>query len=592
MSTPFFSLEQIMDVSRFSKQRALCLAIGLLLAGAAPSVLAQNAAPSPNATINLIRLMVKKGLITQADADGLIAEANAEATQAQKAQASQSSLAAANDGAQPGDVRVPYVPQSVRNEIREQVKQEVIAQARSEHWAQPDALPAWLDRIAWSGDIRVRDEGRYFSRGNSPYFIDYAALNRGGPFDVNQIGRGVNPPIANSQQNRPNILSIQAHLGVDVKLGDTIAAGIRIGSGNDNNPVSTTQALGGGLSKKNLWLDRAWLRWQPVEWGALTAGRFANPFFVTDLIYSPELNFDGIVGQGHWKLASDIDGFVNAGAFPLQYAGNDTPSQAFGYQKNRSDQKWLSAVQLGAHWQIDEDMRWSAALAYYYYDKMRGRLSEPCPIYTGINFCSTDDDAPQYMQKGNSVFLLRNIVPDPSSPGNYAQPQLVGLAYDYHLLNLTTQFDFAMGSTPVRVQADYVRNLAYHAKDAFQRYPDGLGQPVNNYQASSSPSESGPYKSGPVGWLVRGILGNRSPMKAHDWNLAFGYKYLQPDAVLDGLTDPNFHLGGTNAKGFIVSADYGIAERTWLTARYFNAKQVFGPPLSIDVVQLEINSKF
>lgn len=579
---------------RFSKQpqrrRALCLAIGLLLAGGAPVAFAQDVAPSSNATINLIRLMVKKGLITQADADGLIAEAHAEAEQARKAQTQQA--VAAGDGAQPGDVRVPYVPQSVRNEIREQVKQEVIAQARSEHWAQPDALPEWLDRIAWSGDMRVRDEGRYFSRGNSPYFIDYAALNRGGPFDVNQIGRGVNPPIMNSQQNRPNILSLQAHLGVDVKLGDTITAGVRIGSGNDNNPVSTTQALGGGLAKKNLWLDRAWLRWQPVAWGSLIAGRFANPFFVTDLIYSPELNFDGIAGQGRWKLGGDVEGFVNAGLFPIQYAGNDSPSQAFGYQKNRSDQKWLSALQLGAHWKIDEDMQWSAALAYYYYDKMRGRLSEPCPIYTGINFCSTDTDAPQYMQKGNSVFLLRNIVPDPSAPGNYAQPQLVGLAYDYHLLNLTSQFDFAVGSTPVRVQADYVRNTAYHEREAFKRYPDGLGQPVNNYEAASSPTETGPYKSGPVGWLVRGVLGNPSPMKANDWNVTFGYKYLQPDAVLDGLTDPNFHLGGTNAKGFIVSADYGIAERTWLSARYFNAKQVFGPPLSIDVVQFEINSKF
>ena len=581
--------------SRFSKhsqrRRALCLAIGLLLAGGAPAVLAQNAAPSPNATINLIRLMVKKGLITQADADGLIAEANAEAVQAQKAQAAPSAVAA-NDGAQPGDVRVPYVPQSVRNEIRDQVKQEVIAQARSEHWAQPDALPEWLDRIAWSGDIRVRDESWLYSRGNSPYFIDYATLNRTGPFDVNQIGRGVNPPILNSQQNRPNILDMQAHLALDAKLGDTVTAGVRIGSGNDNNPVSTTQALGGGLVKKNLWLDRAWLRWQPFAWGSLTFGRMANPFFVTDLIYSPELNFDGIAAQGRWKLGDGFEGFANGGMFPIQFTGNDTPSQAFGYQKNHSSQRWLSALQLGARWAIDEDTRWSAALAYYYYDGMRGQLSAPCPIYTGVNFCSTDDSAPAYMQKGNSVFLLRNIVPDPSSPGNYAQPQLVGLVYDYHLLNLTSQFDFSAGSTPVRVQADYVRNMAYHEKEAFKRYPNGLGQPVNNYEASSSQTESGPYKSGPVGWLVRGILGNPSPMKANDWNVTFGYKYLQPDAVLDGLTDPNFHLGGTNAKGFIISADYGIAARTWLSARYFNAKQVFGPPLSIDVVQLEINTKF
>jgi hypothetical protein len=580
--------------SRFSKQpqrrRALCLAIGLLLAGGVPAVFAQNAAPSSNATINLIRLMVKKGLITQADADGLIAQANAEAAQAQKAQASQA--VAANDGAQPGDVRVPYVPQSVRNEIREQVKQEVIAQARSEHWAQPDALPEWLDRITWSGDVRVRDESWLYSRGNSPYFIDYGAFNRTGPFDVNQIGRGVNPPILNSQQNRQNILDMQAHLALTAKLGDTVTAGVRIGSGNDNNPVSTTQALGGGLIKKSLWLDRAWLRWQPVAWGSLTFGRMANPFFVTDLIYSPELNFDGIAGQGRWKLADSLEGFANGGMFPIQLTGNDTPSQALGYQKNHSNQRWLSALQLGARWNIDEDTHWSAALAYYYYDGMRGRLSAPCPIYTGVNFCSTDDMAPAYMQKGNSVFLLRNIVPDPSSPGNYAQPQLVGLAYDYHLLNLTSQFDFAVGSTPMRVQADYVRNTAYHARDAFTRYANGLGQPVNNYEAATSANESGPYKSGPVGWLVRGIIGNPSPMKANDWNVTFGYKYLQPDAVLDGLTDPNFHLGGTNAKGFILSADYGIAERTWFSARYFNAKQVFGPPLSIDVVQLEINSKF
>jgi hypothetical protein len=52
---------------------------------------------------------------------------------------------------------------------------------------------------------------------------------------------------------------------------------------------------------------------------------------------------------------------------------------------------------------------------------------------------------------------------------------------------------------------------------------------------------------------------------------------LQPDATLDGLTDQNFHLGGTNAKGFILTADYGIAPRTWLSARYYGAKQVYGP---------------
>jgi hypothetical protein len=570
-------------------RRALCLAVSLLLGGASVSVLAQDAAPSTNATINLIRLMVKKGLITQSDADGLLAQAQSEAAQAarQTAQANPT----ANDGAQPGDVRVPYVPQSVRNQIRDQVKEEVIAQAKSEHWAEPNALPEWLDRISWSGDIHVRDESWLFSRSNSPFFIDYATLNRTGPFDLSKITQGATPPIFNTQQNRLNMLRLQAHIGMDVKLGDTITAGIRLGSGNDNNPVSTTQTLGGGLIKKNIWLDRAWIAWKPTDWAKVSAGRFANPFLATDLIYSNELNFDGVAGQFKVPFNDSLDTFATIGAFPIEFTGNDTPSQALGTEKNTSFDKWLTAAQIGATWKFDQDTQLKVAVAYYYFNRMQGQLSSPCALYTGITFCSTDDTAPQYMQKGNTVFLLRDIIPDPTNPSNYAQPQLVGLAYNYHLANATSQFDFKIGQTPVRLQADYVRNMAYHESTAF-RYPNGLGQPVNNFESSSDPNVAGPYKSGPVGWMIRGVVGNPTPMAANEWNVSLGYKYLQPDAVLDGLTDQNFHLGGTNAKGFILTADYGIAPNTWVSARYFNSKEVFGPPLSIDVMQLEISSKF
>ncbi|HEX7816241.1 putative porin, partial [Dyella sp.] len=518
--------------SRRLHRRALCLAVSLLLGGAGAGVQAQDAAPSTNATINLIRLMVKKGLITQADADGLLAQAQAEATQASRQQAQAN--ATANDGAQPGDVRVPYVPQSVRNQIKEQVKDEVIAQAKSEHWAEPNALPEWLDRISWSGDIHVRDESWLFSRSNSPFFIDYGTLNRNGPFDLSKITQGVTPPIFNSQQDRLNMLRLQAHIGMDVKLGDTITAGIRIGSGNDNNPVSTTQTLGGGLIKKNIWLDRAWIAWKPNDWAKVSAGRFANPFFATDLIYSNELNFDGIAGQFKLPFNDALDTFATVGAFPIEFTGNDTPSQGLGTEKNHSNDKWLTAAQIGATWQFDQDMKWKVALAYYYFDHMRGQLSSPCALYTGINFCDTDDTAPQYMQKGNTVFLLRDIIPDPTNPSNYAQPQFVGLAYNYRLLNATSQFDFLVGQTPVRLQADYVRNMAYHEKDAF-RYPNGLGAPVNNYQSSSDPNVTGPYKSGPVGWMLRGIVGTPNVSAANEWNVSLGYKYLQPDAVLDGL---------------------------------------------------------
>ncbi|MGC1550919.1 MAG: putative porin [Rhodanobacter sp.] len=575
--------------------RMLCIAVGLLLGGSAVSVFAQDAAPSPNATVNLIRLMVKKGLISQSDANGLLKQANDEAAQARSVAAAAPAAVPVTDGAQPGDVRVTYVPQSVRNEIRDQVKQEVIAQAKTEHWAEPNALPGWLDRISWYGDVHVRDESWLYSRNNANDFIDYGALNRNGPFDINPSTAGVYPPILNSTQNRPNMLRLQAHIGMDVKLGDTVTAGVRIGSGGDNNPVSTTQTLGGGLIKKDIWLDQAWIRWQPNKDLSFTAGRMPPPFMTTDLIYSTELNFDGVAGHGELPFTDELTSFATVGAFPIQYTGgttgNESPAEAYSNNKY-SDSRWMSAAQIGFKWEFANDASWKAALAYYYFDQMRGQLSAPCKIYSGINYCSTDDTAPDYMQWGNTVFLLRDILPSQSSPDNYSQPQFVGLSYNYHIADLTNKIDFKIGETPMEIQAEYERNMAYHARDAFDRYSDGLGVPVNNYQSGPTPTTQGPYKSGPVGWLLRGIIGNPHPMAANEWNIALGYKYLQPDAMLDGLTDQNFHLGGTNAKGFIFTADYGIADRTWVSARYYDAKQVYGPPFAIDVVQLEISTKF
>ena len=141
--------------ARHRPARAM-LTAAIALALCASGAHAQNA-PSDNATINLVRLLVKRGVLTQSDADGLIAQANAEAAQAQKLAGTANAAPAV-----PGQVRVTYVPEVVRNQIKDELRQEVVAQAKSEHWAEPGALPGWLDRISWSGDMRVRDEFHYY----------------------------------------------------------------------------------------------------------------------------------------------------------------------------------------------------------------------------------------------------------------------------------------------------------------------------------------------------------------------------------------------------------------------------------------------
>jgi hypothetical protein len=80
--------------------------------------------------------------------------------------------------------------------------------------------------------------------------------------------------------------------------------------------------------------------------------------------------------------------------------------------------------------------------------------------------------------------------------------------------------------------------------------------------------------------------------RAGEWQASVAYKYVEADAVLDALTDQDFHLGGTNAKGFVLGGSYGLDKNTWLTLRWLSTDQIDGAPLSIDTLQIDLNARF
>ena len=103
---------------------ALCAAAaffaptGTVFAAEAP------AAPAPTSTETLARLMLDKKVISQEEADSIIARSREEAAAAKVA-----APATANGATPPkdGTVRVQYVPESVKQQLREDIKQEVMA---------------------------------------------------------------------------------------------------------------------------------------------------------------------------------------------------------------------------------------------------------------------------------------------------------------------------------------------------------------------------------------------------------------------------------------------------------------------------------
>src|SRR5690606_17117012 len=285
-------------------------------------------------------------------------------------------------GAQPGDVRVPYIPQTVRDQIRDEVKQEVMATAKSENWAAPNTFPDWISRITVDGDVRVRFENRGFSSGNSPEINDFARFNERGPFEVMRIDNvGVPeytyPPLLNTRKSRNNQLRFRARLGVKAQLSDQWSAGVRLASGSSKSPVSTTDNFGGGFSKKDFWLDQAWLNYKPASWASLTAGRASNPFVSTDILYSSDLNFDGVSAVFSKPLPDSPFTLRGAlGAFLIENTHN--PSQlGVADGEGETKNKWLLGAQIGGDWKINAEQQLGAHVAYYTFQNIQGRLSEP-----------------------------------------------------------------------------------------------------------------------------------------------------------------------------------------------------------------------
>ncbi|PJM70125.1 putative porin [Achromobacter ruhlandii] len=560
----------------------LAASLALAAAGAAVALPATgNAAPAPseNATINLIRLLVQQGVLKPEQAEALVAQAEAVAKAARAAPQDRGAAVA-----QAGDVRVPYIPQTVRDQIRDEVKAEVMVQAKAENWAQPNTFPDWVSRITIDGDVRVRDESRLYSGNNSNEIVDFAKLNAKGPYDLNRNTNNNYPPMLNTREDRRNQLRIRARLGVRADISESWTAGIRLATGSDDSPVSTSQTLGGGMGKKDIWLDQAYLTYRPAKWATVTGGRIANPFESTDMLFSNDLNFDGIAAIFKQPLEGrDVTLFGTLGAFSTEYGSNGWNSSSFS--EGKSEDKWLLAAQAGADWKIDNRNSLRGALAYYHFDNIAGKRSSACSPWAGQENCDTDWSRPAFMQKGNTLFLLRNITSNPLDPANTPQPQYVGLASKFDLLDLNLRWDTRVfDGLGLRLNANYLRNLAYSKSKMASR---SQGQLVNNV------GENGDIESGPNAWMLQATLGRSYDLKEKgDWLAFVGYKYIQPDALPDAFNDSSFHQGGTNARGYYIGGGYAFDKNVYGVLRWMSTREIYGAPLSIDTMQFEINARF
>jgi len=361
-------------------------------------------------TIAIVNALVEQGVLSREKADALIAQAEQAGAKAAPTVPTAPAAPVAPPTAAPAPevVRVPYVPDTVKQEISAEVKRDVLAQARTERWGDPGAFPEWVQHFSFYGDIRLREEADLFPTDSQP-----------------------NAPVAILQAYGENIanstvsdyrLRLRARFGFNVSVGDTVTLGIGLASGgvgSGANPGSENQTLGNYASRSTVGFDRAFIAWHPQSWLSLLGGRIGNPYFrPTTLVWANDLSLEGVLIALNPSFGPHWSTFTNIGAFPiLQNSPNPLSS---------SPSKWLYAYQTGFGLRFNDAANWRLGAALYDFRNIEG-IPNPS-IYT-TEYSAT---AAPYRQTGNTVFDINGLLNTQNGTQNY----LWGLASKFDELNV------------------------------------------------------------------------------------------------------------------------------------------------------------
>lgn len=528
-------------------------------------------------TLKLIDALVESGVLSRQKADELIRSAQAVPPRADSAAAGAAAPsavagAAAGAAAAPGVVRVPYVPQVVRDQIRDEIKEEVLAQAKTERWGVPNATAEWTDRIRIDGDLRVRGQFDQYNKDN-PSPEDFLAASLGGQTRAANLAAGTAEglPLSNTQEDVDR-LRVRARLGITAQVADTVTAGLRLSTGNVIDRTSTNQTLGNDFNKFYFLVDWAYIKLDPIEYVSLIAGRFANPFFHTELTWDQDVNLDGVAAtirlpMRQWRT---IEPFATIGYFPIRA---DNPPQS-----SRS----LVGIQVGAQWDINPTLRTRFGIAQYSYKNLQGQVEQDFdPIFGAGRTYGQYEYGTGLRQKGNSLFLTNS--PLELQAGLTPNQALWGLTSKFKPLAITAAMELSeFAPVFVSLSGEYVKNQDFDRQEILARTGVDLTDGSD------------------TGYIVRANFGAQSVRALNDWQLQLSYRRLGSDAVLDAFADSDFGAGGTNVKGYTAALLYGVARNTWLTLSYYSSKAIdsftFQPaPLntfSVNSWYLDLNARF
>jgi putative porin len=404
------------------------------------------------------------------------------------------------------------------NKISDEKYQELMSRAKAESEAREAGVEAyrrdpvksvqtaidWLNRFSFSGDMRTRYEAFWQEHGPN----------------ANQRGRA----------------RIRLRFGVGVKVNDEVSGGLRLVSGDPNDPISANQTLTDVFTKKPINIDQAFitltpkaslkaiglgladLPWNPIS---ITMGKFANPAFRPRAIMNSELIFDDDLNPE--GLSETITFYEGTEGLLRRFQLN--AMQWTVREASRSADSYMFGGQFVGTFQLLPSTRLTLAFADY--------------AFTKSDLIAQARNSNSSLKVTNSVVLVDGTV---VKGGTSLTPGTGGKAFkkflgDFNLINGSVQLDYNTGYArwPLTLMGDVAWN-----------------------------SESPTSKDWAV-WAGISLGATRNP---GDWAFSAVWSKIETDSVLSVFSYSDFGRdGGTNLQGPFLKIDYMLFPRLTITAK-------------------------
>ena len=278
--------------------------------------------------------------------------------------------------------------------------------------------------------------------------------------------------------------------------------GLRIATGDNNSPVSFNQTLGGSggnFSKYSIWLDRAFIKYQPCEDVSLSAGRFDNPFFVADrsrlVLAISASTASPSRARARWRRAS------RRSLTPAPFRSS-TPSfnaePDLAYDIDRCRRQASEPRQMDVRRAVRRRRSRStptstsrSAVAYYDFTNVQGQLSSPCRRQSTSDTCDTDLTAavlrPEGQHLHDAARHRRRTIPPIPARRSY---QYFGLASAFRDVVLSGRLDLAhFDPIHIILDGEYVNNVAWDRQQVAARAlanPASVARPARALSRAAS----------------------------------------------------------------------------------------------------------